>query len=97
MTLSWLSVRDFWTIPLEVASGLQYVSRRYADGANSVSLAPYVLVDAMVAYTRRRYRIAANVRNIFDRIYAPWSDINYPAQVLLGPPRTFELSFRMSL
>jgi iron complex outermembrane recepter protein len=31
-------------------------------------------------------------RNLFDKTYAIWGDNFYPDQVLIGSPRTFELT-----
>jgi iron complex outermembrane receptor protein len=97
MSNGWLSVRDLLRIPIEVGAGFGYVSRRAANGTNSVMLAPYAVVDGMLAYTAKSYRLGAHVRNVFDAIYVPWADINYPNQVLLSPPRSIELNLRVSL
>jgi iron complex outermembrane receptor protein len=37
-------------------------------------------------------RVRFRVRNITNAVYAQWSDPGLPDQVLLGAPRTFELS-----
>jgi iron complex outermembrane receptor protein len=37
-------------------------------------------------------RLSLRVRNLTDRTYAVWSDPFYPDQVLLGAPRSLELS-----
>jgi iron complex outermembrane receptor protein len=47
-----------------------------------------------VAYAKDRLRIALTVRNATDEVYAPWSDATYPDQILLGAPRSYELSFQ---
>jgi iron complex outermembrane receptor protein len=64
-----------------------------ADDANVVSLPAATIADVFATY-----RFAGNadltfrVRNVTDTIYAAWAtDANY---VILGAPRTFELSLR---
>jgi iron complex outermembrane receptor protein len=37
-------------------------------------------------------RITFRVRNLTDRIYAVWADPGYTDQVLLGLPRSYEVS-----
>jgi iron complex outermembrane receptor protein len=37
-------------------------------------------------------RVGLRVRNVTNAVYAAFSDPGYPDQVLLGAPRTFELS-----
>ena len=37
-------------------------------------------------------RLAFRVRNLGDKKYAIWSDTAYLDQVILGPPRTYEVS-----
>jgi len=38
--------------------------------------------------------VMLRVRNLADRRYAIWSDPFYPDQILLGAPRSVELSLR---
>ena len=37
-------------------------------------------------------RVTFRVRNVTNEVYAQWSDSGLPDQVLLGAPRTYELS-----
>jgi iron complex outermembrane receptor protein len=37
-------------------------------------------------------RIGFRVRNLTDKKYAIWADPGYPDQVLLGAPRSYEVS-----
>ena len=36
-------------------------------------------------------RVTFRLRNVTDKRYAVWSDPNYPDQVFLGVPRTYEI------
>ena len=95
MASLWASVNRVAELPLEVGAGLYYVSERYADSPNQITLDRYTLINAFVAYAEERYRVAFNVRNASDELYAPWSDTTYPNQILLGAPRSYELSLQM--
>ncbi len=90
----WLSYNRLFGLPIEIGGSAQYVSRRFANTNNSLSLDAYQLFNAFAAYTRDKYRVSLQVRNLTDEIYAPWSDLFYPEQVLLGAPRTWEVSVR---
>jgi len=37
-------------------------------------------------------RVTFRVRNLTDKKYAVWGDPGYPDQIILGAPRTFEVS-----
>ena len=90
----WLSYNHPFSLPLEIGGSAQYVSRRFANTNNTVSLDAYQLYNIFIAYTQDNFRLSLQVRNLTDEIYAPWSDLFYPEQVLLGAPRTSELSAR---
>jgi iron complex outermembrane receptor protein len=36
--------------------------------------------------------ITGRVNNVWDKKFVQWADIFYPAQVMLGEPRRFEIS-----
>lgn len=88
----WTSFSDLAGWPVEFGGGIRYVSDRQADSANTVTLLSYTLADVFVAYRLGRSRLMARVRNLLDRNYSPWADIYYPNQIVLGSPRTFEVS-----
>jgi iron complex outermembrane receptor protein len=37
-------------------------------------------------------RLTFRVRNLTDKLYAAWGDPSYPDQILLGAPRSYEVS-----
>ena len=95
MASLWLSINRIGGWPVEIGAGLNHVSERYADSSNSIVLERYNLLNGFVAYAQDRYRLAFNVRNASDEIYAPWSDTTYPNQIALGAPRSYELSLQL--
>ena len=54
--------------------GLNYVSERFGDNANSYTLDEYFLTSAAVSYERDNWRAALNVRNLFDVNYIDSSE-----------------------
>jgi iron complex outermembrane receptor protein len=76
------------------------VSDRYVWFDNAVTMLGYTTADAFVFIDIPKSsfmmvdqtRLAFRVRNITDNIYAVWADSGYPDQVLLGAPRSYEVS-----
>ena len=52
----------------------------------------YTVADAYAAVDVRRMRLTFRVRNLTDEKYAIWGDPFYPDQILLGAPRSYEIS-----
>ena len=98
----WTSYRGIAGTPAEVGGAARYVSERFGDNANTVTLSDYWVVDGYAAWTGENYRVTARVNNVFDKVYVPWSDVFYlqqtdpgflyANQLILGAPRTWELS-----
>ncbi len=93
----WTSIHNVAGLPIELGGSARYVSDRQANSSNTVTLLNYTLVDAFVAYQTGHARLLVRVRNLLDREYSPWADIYYPNQIVLGSPRTFEISLYTTL
>ena len=59
---------------------------------NTVKLLAYTVGDAFAAAYFGKTKISFRVRNVTNQKYALWSDPFYPDQILLGAPRSYELS-----
>ncbi len=91
-------------LPLDAGFDVRHVDDRFGDNANTVTLESYTLLGAFVGYQWGPLRILGRVRNLTDEVYSPWADVfylqqtdpsfPYANQVLLGAPRTWELSLR---
>jgi iron complex outermembrane recepter protein len=90
-------------LPVEVGAIVRHVSDRFTSDANDVKMLAYTVVDAYtfvdldrsllpVAWNVDKTRITFRVRNLTDTKYAVWGDPFYPDQILLGAPRSFEVS-----
>lgn len=87
-----------WAVELGITG--RHVGDRYNADANTVTLKAYTVADvyAFVDIPKTVFnavdqaRLTFRVRNIADKRYAIWGDPFYPDQILLGAPRTYEIS-----
>lgn len=94
------SWRFFTAWPLEVGIAGRHVGDRYSTDANTVTMNAYTAGDvyAFVDIPKTVFnvvdqaRLTFRVRNFTDKRYAIWGDPFYPDQILLGAPRTYEIS-----
>jgi iron complex outermembrane recepter protein len=94
------SYRFFRPWPVEVGVTGRHVGDRYNTDANVVTMKAYTVADvyAFVDIPKTVFnavdqaRLTFRVRNITDKRYAVWGDPFYPDQILLGAPRTYEIS-----
>ncbi|WP_407184110.1 TonB-dependent receptor [Bradyrhizobium centrosematis] len=92
--------RFFTPWPVELGITGRHVGDRYNTDANVVTMKAYTVADVYafvdipktVFNAVEQARLTLRVRNITDRRYAVWGDPFYPDQILLGTPRTYELS-----
>lgn len=86
--------------PVEVGITGRHVGDRYNSDANTVTMNAYTVGDvyAFVDIPKTVFkavdqaRLTFRVRNFTDKRYAIWGDPFYPDQILLGAPRTYEIS-----
>lgn len=86
--------------PVEIGITGRHVGDRYNTDANTVTLNAYTVGDvyAFVDIPKTVFnavdqaRLTFRVRNFTDKRYAIWGDPFYPDQILLGAPRTYEVS-----
>ncbi|MCG2625756.1 TonB-dependent receptor [Bradyrhizobium sp. WYCCWR 13023] len=86
--------------PVEIGITGRHVGDRTNSDANTVTMNAYTVGDlyAFVDIPKAVFnavdqaRLTFRVRNFTDKHYAIWGDPFYPDQVLLGAPRTYEIS-----
>lgn len=88
----WTNYRDIFGLPVELGGRVRFVSDRFNNNANTVTLKSYEVVDLHLGYRIGPLRILARISNLFDKVYAYWGDTFYPDQVLLGSPRAYEFN-----
>ena len=93
------AVGNLWTIyrvpspiPFDVGAAWRYVGDRYNDAANTVRLHAYMTADAWISVPYKQFVVTLRGSNLFDKTYGIFGSNFYPDQVLIGAPRTFELS-----
>jgi iron complex outermembrane receptor protein len=86
--------------PLELGVSLRHVGDRFNFQDNLVVMDAYTVADAYafvdipktVFPTVERTRLTFRVRNLTDKRYALWGDPGYTDQIILGAPRSYEVS-----
>lgn len=93
------AVGNWWTIyrvptpmPFDLGAAMRYVGDRYNDAANTIRLKAYVTADAWITVPYKQVWITLRGRNLFDKAHAQFGSNFYPDQVIMGAPRTVELS-----
>ena len=94
------SYRFATALPVELGASVRHVGNRFNTDANTVTLDAYSVADAYVFVDIPKSvfqavdqtRLTFRVRNLTDKRYAIWGDPFYPDQILLGAPRTYEVS-----
>lgn len=99
---AWISYDQIASLPIEAGLSLHYVGDRFGDNQNSVTLKSYALTDLFAAWKFKNYRLSAKVDNVFDEVYAPWSETSYLHQdaasyiyaneLSIGAPRIYRIS-----
>ncbi len=79
-------------VPLTVTGTVRHEGAAFLDNANVVRVKGHTTFDASLGYRFTRGDLTLRGRNLTDRLYA---DSASPAinQVVLGPPRTLDLTF----
>jgi iron complex outermembrane receptor protein len=88
--------------PVEVGGTVRHVGDRFNNDDNLLIMNAYTLFDAFAFVDVnprdlgwqgvKDTRVGFRVRNLTDKRYAVWGDPGYPDQILLGAPRSFEVS-----
>jgi iron complex outermembrane receptor protein len=87
------SVQHIGGLPWEIGGGFRYVGRRYANFANTTAMLGYTTTDVYTSYAvTPQVTLSFRIENLFNKTYAQWADPSYPSELLLGAPRTYEVS-----
>lgn len=74
--------------------GVNYVDERFANPGNTVKLAGYTTVDAMIGYKLAGLDLQLNINNLFDRDYIVSGHGSAPNLNLPGAPRNVMVTAR---
>lgn len=90
----WVDTRRLGSLPLEIGAGLRFLGARYANNQNNITLNNYATLDIYATYhLKERFDFSARGKNLTNKVYASFADINYPTEIILGAPRSYMLSF----
>ncbi len=90
----WVDTRTVGSLPLELGAGLRFLGSREANNQNSITLNNYTTLDVYATYhLREQFDFSARGKNLANKAYASFADINYPTEIILGAPRSYMLSF----
>jgi iron complex outermembrane receptor protein len=87
----WADYR-FAELPLAVGVGVSHTGAMYTNNANTVRINGYTLGDVYASWRVKPALLTLRVRNLTDKLYATWAGANANNQVVLGAPRTVDLS-----
>ena len=80
-------------LPVEIGASVRHVGDRFNTDANTVTMLAYTVADAYAFIDlQKKSRVTFRVRNLMNKTYAAWGDPFYPDQILLGAPRSYEIS-----
>jgi iron complex outermembrane receptor protein len=93
---------DTWRWPVEIGGSVRHVGLRYVSQDNLTEMLPYTTAD-LFAFADipgrdlwwqglEKMRVTFRVRNLTNALYAQYADPGLNDSVLLGAPRTYELS-----
>jgi iron complex outermembrane receptor protein len=80
-------------LPLKVGAAFNYTGERFTNNANSIRMDAFGTVDIYASWRLASGELTLRVRNLGDKLYAGWSGANPNSQVILGAPRSAELSY----
>ncbi|WP_158549411.1 TonB-dependent receptor [Lysobacter silvisoli] len=86
----------FNAVPLRLSGGARYVGAFYTNNANSIRVDSHTVWDASLAYRLPFGELALHGRNLGDAFYAQWSG-GAADQLVIGAPRSVELTFKVDL
>lgn len=86
----------FERVPLRLSAGLRHVGAFYTNNANSIRVDAHTVFDASLSYRLPFGEIALHGRNLGDAFYADWSG-GAADQIVIGAPRSVELTFKVNL
>jgi iron complex outermembrane receptor protein len=82
----------FDSLPLTTSVGARYASHFYTNNANTIRVDGHITMDASLGLRVLAGELTVRGRNLTDELYAEWAGAS-ATQVLIGAPRSFDVSF----
>ncbi len=80
-------------LPLKVGAALNYTGDRFTNNANTIRMNAFTTADVYASWRLGSGDLTLRVRNLGDKLYAGWSGANVNSQVILGAPRSADLTY----
>jgi iron complex outermembrane receptor protein len=80
-------------LPLKLGAALNYTGERYTNNANTIRMNAFTTADVYASWRFGSGDLTLRVRNLGDKLYAGWSGANVNSQVILGAPRSADLTY----
>lgn len=80
-------------LPLKVGAALNYTGERYTNNANTIRMNAFTTADVYASWRLGAGEMSLRVRNLGDKLYAGWSGANVNSQVIVGAPRSADLTY----
>ncbi|MDQ1814878.1 TonB-dependent siderophore receptor [Massilia sp. CCM 9210] len=80
-------------MPLKLGAALNYTGERYTNNANTIRMNAFTTADVYASWRLGTGDLTLRVRNLGDKLYAGWSGANVNSQVILGAPRSADLTW----
>ncbi len=84
---------SFGGLPLKAGAALHHTGRRFSNTANSIAMNAFTTADLYASWRLARGDVTLRVRNAGDALYASWTGANPNSQVMLGAPRSVDVTF----
>ncbi|MGL4233378.1 MAG: TonB-dependent receptor, partial [Casimicrobium sp.] len=88
---AWIDYR-FAALPVSVGAGMNWVDKRFANNTNTLAFNSYATADLYATWKIKPVDLTLRLRNVTDKFYASWTGASANNQVIVGAPRTFELT-----
>lgn len=82
--------------PWGAGLAVRYVDEMFTNNANTVRIHAVTLLDLYASWRLGGTLVRAGVKNATDELHATWAGASADNQVMLGAPRSFELSARVA-
>ncbi|NHZ77792.1 TonB-dependent siderophore receptor [Massilia sp. CCM 8695] len=80
-------------MPLKLGAALNYTGERFTNNANTIRMNAFTTADVYARWRLGAGDLTLRVRNLGDKLYASWSGANANSQVILGAPRSADLTY----
>ena len=81
--------------PLKLGMALNHTGDRYTNNANTIKMKAFTTADAYASWRFASGDLTLRVRNLSDKLYASWNGANANDQVILGAPRSADLTYHV--